>query len=214
MSIPASPRLPDAALRRFSLYLRSLGERAAAGESTVSSAELAAAAGTTPATLRKDLSLLGSHGRRGVGYDVSTLVPVLESALGLSTPWRLVIVGAGHLGRALAGYPGFATRGFGVVGLVDAAPAVVGTKVAGLKVTAVEGLGELVRDKAVTMAVLTVPARAAQDAADVVVAAGVRSILSFAPVALRVPHGVDVRRVDLATELQLLAHHAAAAATP
>jgi len=203
-----SDRLPEATLRRLSLYLRTLTEWGGEGVSTASSTDLARAAGTSAATLRKDLSLLGSHGRPGVGYSVATLRPVLEHALGLDHEWRVAIVGAGHLGRALAGYAGFTTRGFDVVAVLDAAPAVIGTEVAGLTVADAAGLEEVLRERGVTMAVLTVPAVAAQDLVDRVASAGVRSVLSFAPVAVSAPEGVVVNRVDLSTELQLLAHAA------
>lgn len=204
----SSQHLPDATLRRISLYLRSLTEWGAAGTTTVSSTRLARAAGTTPATLRKDLSLLGSHGRRGVGYEITTLAPVLEQALGLTTPWRVAIVGAGHLGMALSGYDGLTTRGFDVVAVLDASPEVIGTVAAGVTVQDATLLEEVVRQQQVTMAVLTVPGPAAQGLVDRLAAAGVRSVLSFAPVAVSAPDGVDVRRVDLTTELQLLAHRA------
>lgn len=205
----SSPHLPDATLRRISLYLRSLTEWGGAGTTTVSSTRLARAAGTTPATLRKDLSLLGSHGRRGVGYEITTLAPVLEQALGLTeVPWRVAIVGAGHLGLALSGYAGFTTRGFDVVAVLDASPDVIGTVAAGVTVQDAADLERVVRQQRVTMAVLTVPGPVAQGLVDRLAAAGVRSILSFAPVAVGAPDGVDVRRVDLSTELQLLAHRA------
>lgn len=210
----ATQHVPDATLRRLSLYLHSLNEWSAAGVLTVSSARLAGAAGTTPATLRKDLNLLGSHGRPGIGYEITTLVPVLERTLGLTTAWRVGIIGAGHLGQALAGYAGFTRRGFPVVAVLDAAPALIGTDVAGLVVQDVADLEEVVARDELTMAVLTVPGAAAQPLVDRLAAAGVRSILSFAPVAVTVPDGVDVRRVDLASELQVLAHHAGAASGP
>ncbi len=200
--------LPEATLRRISLYLRSLSEWEQEGVQTVSSARLAEAAGTTPATLRKDLNLLGSHGRRGVGYKIETLRPVLETALGLTQPWRVAIVGAGHLGRALSGYAGFTTRGFEVVAVLDASPEVVGTQAGERLVEDAAELEDIVRERGVTLAVLTVPGPAAQALVDRVAAAGVASILSFAPVAVSAPPGVHVNRVDLSTELQLLAHQA------
>ena len=194
-----SERLPEATLRRLSLYLRTLTEWSAEGIETASSAGLAGAAGTSPATLRKDLSLLGSHGRPGVGYSVAVLRSVLEEALGLDHAWRVAILGAGHLGRALAGYTGFGARGFEVVAMLDAAPEVIGTQAAGQVVADVAALEEVIARLGVTMVVLTVPAAAAQGLVDRVAAAGVRSVLSFAPVAVKAPEGVVVNRVDLST---------------
>ena len=214
MSGPLAQHLPDATLRRLSQYLRSLSEWGAAGTTTVSSARLARAAGTTPATLRKDLNLLGSHGRPGVGYQVDTLAPVLETALGLTTPWRVAIIGAGHLGKALSGYAGFTTRGFDVVAVLDSSPDVIGTVASGVRVEDAATLEAVVQRAKVNMAVLTVPGPAAQRLVDRLAAAGVRSILSFAPLTVNAPDGVDVRRVDLSTELQLLAHRAAPAGPP
>ena len=207
-SLPGTQHVSDATLGRLSLYLRHLAEWQAAGVATVSSTRLAAAAGTTPATLRKDLNPLGSHGRPGVGYEVASLVPVLESTLGLTTAWRVAIIGAGHLGQALAGYAGFTQRGFPVVALLDSSRALIGTHVGELMVQDATDLERVVAAEDITMAVLTVPGPAAQRLVDRLALAGVRSILSFAPVAVQAPDGVHVRRVDLASELQLLAHRA------
>ncbi len=196
--------LPDATVGRLPQYLDALSALAESGRSTVSSDALAAAAGVGSATLRKDLSHLGSYGTRGVGYDIATLHAQLAGRLGDRAGRRVVIVGIGNLGHALAGYGGFASRGFRVVGLFDDAPDVVGTVVTGLRVEPVSRLGAAVAELGATIGVLAVPGWAAQTACDELVAAGVRSVLNFAPVALRVGADVDVRRVDLASELQIL----------
>ncbi len=197
--------VPDATVARLPGYLRvltGLGER---GVTTVSSEELALAAGVGSATLRKDLSHLGNYGVRGVGYEVGHLVQHVGSCLGLAEEWRVAIVGIGSLGRALANYGGFAPRGTRVVALLDDDPAVVGERVAGLEVLPVARVAEVVASLGVRIGVLAVPAGSAQTACDAVVAAGMTSVLSFAPVELQVPAGVELRRVDLSTELAILA---------
>jgi redox-sensing transcriptional repressor len=192
---------------RLPLYLQALTTLAEEGVDTVSSEELAAAAGVGSAKLRKDLSHLGSYGTRGVGYEVEYLVNQISRELGLTQDWRVVIVGVGNLGHALANYAGFATRGFTVVALLDAAAAVVGEQVAGLPVRPVDDLEDVVRDLGVQIGVLATPAAVAQEVCDRMVAAGVTGVLNFAPCVLSVPSGVMVRRVDLSTELQILAFH-------
>lgn len=197
--------IPDATVARLPVYLRALRALEAAGVDVVSSEDLAHAAGVRSTGLRKDLSYLGSYGVRGVGYDVARLSEEISRELGLQRDWSVAIVGMGNLGRALADYSGFATRGFKVRWLVDQAPGVIGSRIGGLTVigfdefTRVAGSG--------VIAVIATPPEAAQDVADEVVAIGVHSILNFAPCVLQVPGGVEVRKVDLATELQILAFH-------
>jgi redox-sensing transcriptional repressor len=175
---------------------------------TVASDELASAAGVNSAKLRKDLSHLGSYGTRGVGYDVDYLVYQVSRELGLTQDWPVLIVGAGNLGRALANYGGFASRGFHVAALVDSDPAVVGTMIARHKVRSAAEIEDVIRRFDVAIGVIATPATVAQNVCDRLVAAGVTSILNFAPVVLNVPSGVDVRKVDLSIELQILAFHA------
>jgi len=203
--------IPEATVARLPVYhrvLSALGER---GVTVVSSDELATASGVTSAKLRKDLSHLGSYGTRGVGYDVDYLVYQIARVLGLTQDWPVVIVGVGNLGHALAGYGGFASRGFRVVGLLDADPARIGEELlAGDQLLAVRGMGELetvVQECGVSIAVIATPAASAQQVCDRLVAAGVTSILNFAPTVLTVPDSVGIRRVDLAVELQILAFH-------
>jgi len=174
---------------------------------TVSSEELAAAAGVNSAKLRKDLSHLGSYGTRGVGYEVDYLIYQISRELGLTQDWVVAIIGVGNLGRALAGYGGFASRGFRVAALLDADPAVVGAEIAGLTVRHIDELERVIDEHGVSIAVIATPASAAQALCDRVVAAGVTSVLNFAPVVLSVPEGVEVRKVDLSIELQILAFH-------
>jgi redox-sensing transcriptional repressor len=199
--------ISDATVSRLPVYLRVLTSLAESGVATVSSDVLAQAAGVGPAKLRKDLSQLGSYGTRGVGYDVEFLVYQISRAMGLTQHYSVVIVGVGNLGQALAGYGGFGTRGFKVAGLVDADHSRVGSVIAGIEVRHVDELEQILADHEVSIGVITTPASAAQDVCDRLVGAGVTSVLNFAPVVLAVPDGVDVRKVDLSIELQILAFH-------
>lgn len=197
--------VPEATVGRLPGYLQALSALAAQGRRSVSSEELATLAGARSAQVRKDLSHLGSYGVRGVGYDVARLSEQVSAELGLSRDWPVVIVGMGNLGRALAAYGGLATRGFRVVAVADRDPAVVGTMVEGMPVRLLTDLDPLTTPVAV--GVITTPGDQAQSVADQLVALGVRSILTFAPGVLTVPADVDVRAVDLGTELQILAFH-------
>ncbi|MBW3561721.1 MAG: redox-sensing transcriptional repressor Rex [Actinobacteria bacterium] len=199
--------IPEATVARLPLYLRALYELTERGHDTVSSDGLAQAAGVNSAQVRKDLSCLGSHGIRGVGYGVADLLGLITRVLGLDRDWRVVLVGVGNLGRALASYGGFGERGFRIAALVDADPGKVGQVVAGHRIEALDELASIVERDQIAIAVLTVPADAAQTVADRLVAAGVTAILNFAPAHLEVPSGISVRKVDLSTELQILAYH-------
>jgi redox-sensing transcriptional repressor len=200
-------RIPEATVSRLPLYLQVLVEAADAGHTTLSSDELAQAAGLTSAKVRKDLSFLGSYGTRGVGYRVAELTTEISLVLGLTGDRPVVIVGVGNLGSALASYDGLARRGFRVEALVDADPARIGSRVAGRVVEPVDDLPRLVRERGTTIAVVAVPAAAAQEVVDRLVAAGVSAVLNFAPVHLDTPDHVTVRTVDLSTELQILSFY-------
>ncbi len=200
--------IPEATVARLPVYLRALYGLAERGISTVASEELAAAAGVNSAKLRKDLSHLGSYGIRGVGYDVDYLVYQVSRTLGLTQDWPVVIVGAGNLGRALANYGGFVSRGFTISAMLDSDPAIVGSRIARLTVEHVDELEAVVAGHKVAIGVIATPAGSAQAVCDRLVSAGVTSILNFAPLVLSVPEGVDVRKVDLSIELQILAFHA------
>ena len=200
-------RIPDATVARLPIYLHLLSEQAACGIGNISSEGLADLAGVNAAKVRKDLSYLGSYGTRGVGYDVDHLVYQIRRELGLDHDWPVVIVGAGNLGQALAGYGGFNDRGFHVAGIVDIDPGKVDAVVGGVRVRPLDELPQIVAAKTVSIGVIAIPPAAAQDAADRLVKAGVTSILNFAPVVLSVPVGITVRKVDLAVELQILSYH-------
>jgi redox-sensing transcriptional repressor len=188
------------------VYLRSLLE-IAGDATTVSSERLAELAGVNAAKVRKDLSYLGSYGTRGVGYDVEYLLFQMSRELGLTQHWPVVIVGIGNLGHALANYGGFDASGFHVVALVDSDPSKIGQVVGDATVRPMSELPDVVRDNEVVIGIIATPAHAAQDVADLLVAAGVTSILNFAPAVLTVPEGVSLRKVDLAVELQILSFH-------
>ena len=206
MADRARRRIPEATVARLPVYLRSLLELNG-DTTTVSSERLAEMAGVNAAKVRKDLSYLGSYGTRGVGYDVDYLVFQVSRELGLTQDWPVVIVGLGHLGHALANYGGFASRGFAIRALVDSDPTIVGTEIAGLPVTPLERLEKVVGDLGVAIGVIATPAQVAQEVCDRLVAAGVSSILNFAPSVLSVPDHVEVRKVDMSIELQFLAFH-------
>ena len=204
---PRDRSIPEATVGRLPVYLRALVDLAGSGTTTVSSEALAEAAGVNSAKVRKDLSHLGSYGTRGVGYDVAYLIHQIRRELGLTQHWSIVIVGIGNLGQALANYRGFAERGFDVAALVDADPEKVGATVDGHVVRPLEDLPFLVAEHDIAIGVIATPASAVQDVADRMVAAGIRSILNFAPAMISVPPGVSVRKVDLAVELQILAFY-------
>ena len=203
----AKGHIPEATVARLPLYLRTLAELAATGATTTSSDVLAERAGVNAAKVRKDLSYLGTHGTRGVGYDVRHLGFEVSRALGVSNTWPVIVCGLGNLGRALAHHTGFTERGFPVVAAIDVDPELVGTTIDGVPVHPPDRLAEVVATHGVAIGVIATPAAAAQETADLLVAAGVRSILDFSPTIVSAPDHVDVRIVDLSTELQILGFH-------
>ena len=207
MSDPARRPIPPATVARLPAYRRALMDAADAGVRTVASGALAEAVGVHPDQVRKDLSHLATRGTRGVGYDVRALITETSAILGLDEERVVVLVGAGNLGRALAAYEGFAPQGFRLAAVLDVDAAVVGTRVGALDVAHLDRLPTVVRRDRADVGVVAVPGSAAQDVVDAMVAAGLRAILNFAPVHVRVPDGVAVRRVDLSTELQMLSFH-------
>lgn len=199
-------RIAESSVRRLSLYLRYLEDFSLRGQSTVSSAELARASGTTPAQVRKDLSFFGSFGKRGLGYPVAELASRLRKILGIGREWNVIIVGVGKIGGALAQYRGFGERGFKVVGLFDADAARVGQKVDGLTVRDMSKFDRDLRALKPHIAIVTVPGDAAQDVVNHLTKAGVKAILNFAPTGLRVSDDVVVRNVNMALELEVLSY--------
>jgi redox-sensing transcriptional repressor len=203
----ARRRIPEATVARLPLYYRALLEAGEHEVATISSERLAELAGVNAAKVRKDLSYLGSYGTRGVGYDVEYLLHEISRELGLTRDWPVAIVGIGNLGRALANYRGFGARGFRIEALVDADHELVGKEVGDLIIEPIAELTKIVEDRKITIGMIATPAPVAQEVADQLVAAGVRSILNFAPAVLTVPSGVSIRKVDLAIELQILSFY-------
>jgi redox-sensing transcriptional repressor len=206
MSDRAARRIPEATVARLPLYLRSLVELNGRTP-TVSSERLAELAGVNAAKVRKDLSYLGSYGTRGVGYDVQYLVFQMSRELGLTQDWPVVIVGVGNLGQALANYAGFRDRGFPVAALVDADPGKVGKRIGDHIVRHIDELPVVAEELGVAIGIIATPASVAQEIADRLVAAGITSVLNFAPSVVSVPDGASLRKVDLASELQILSFY-------
>jgi redox-sensing transcriptional repressor len=198
--------LPEAAVGRLPLYHRAL-VGIAEEETTVSSERLADLTGVNAAKVRKDLSHLGSYGTRGVGYDVRLLLYRISQELGLTQDLAVAIVGFGNLGHALANYRGFPERGFRVAAIFDEDPKKIGEVVGDLEVRPLKELEQAVSAEGISIALIATPATAAQEVAERIIAAGISSILNFAPVVLSVPKSVSVRKVDLSMELQILSFY-------
>jgi redox-sensing transcriptional repressor len=198
--------IPEAAVARLPRYLRCLSEMGEA-EAKCSSEQIADAAGVNGAQVRKDLSYLGSYGTRGVGYDVGDLKHEIRKVLGLTRTYPVVVVGAGNLGSALTNYKGFDSWGFDVVAVVDIDTEKIGTPVDGLRVESMNQLADIVKERGVEIGIIATPATAAQNVANRLAEAGLTSILNLAPTILQAPDGAFIRRVDLTTELGILAYH-------
>ncbi len=203
------PAVPAATVGRLVTYLRLLSEFEEAGVRTTSSDELAAGSQVSAFQVRKDLAYFGRFGTRGAGYTVATLRRELRRILGLTRPWRVAIMGMGRLGQALADYPNFDQYDFQLLAAFDADPEKVGLEAGPLRVEGVDRLAEVCAEKSIDLAFLTVPAPAAQAAADGLVAAGVRGILNFAPAVITVPEEVAVEPVDFLAGLKRLSFHVA-----
>ncbi len=205
----APRRIPEATVLRLPIYQRILAELVRAGASTVSSEQLAELARVNAAKVRKDLSLLGSFGTRGSGYVPEFLIAQIDRTLGVDENWSVAIVGIGNLGRALTNSAGFASRGCQVTSLFDVDPAVVGEEIRGMRVRHMDELARLRGADRPDIGVITSPGWSAQGVADLLVRAGVTSLLNFAPRVLTVPAAVNLRYVDLSIELQVLGFYRA-----
>jgi redox-sensing transcriptional repressor len=195
-------RIADSTVRRLSAYLRFLEDFETRGLATISSEELAKLGGTTSAQVRKDLSFFGSFGKRGLGYSVPELAGRLREILGLGREWRVVIIGAGKIGAALAQYRGFRQRGFTILAAYDNNPAKVGKKLEGIPVRDIAHLDRDIQREKPDIVVLAVPGDEAQNVVDRVVRAGIKAILNFAPAQLHAPSDVTVKTVNMAMELE------------
>ncbi len=205
--MPKVPRIPPMTVRRLSTYYRLLRQLEAKGETEpLSSERISQLTGFTAAQVRRDLAYFGSFGKRGVGYDIAELQQSLRSILGLDHPWHIALIGVGNLGTALMAYPGFARQGFHIVAAFDVDATKHGRRIGTIVVRPMEDLPEVVREQGILMAIMTVPASAAQQVADAAVKAGIKGILNFAPVQLQVPKDVYVSSVDLSIEIEYLSY--------
>jgi redox-sensing transcriptional repressor len=195
-------RIAESTVRRLSIYLRFLEEFEERGLATVSSEELARRGGTTSAQVRKDLSFFGSFGKRGLGYSVPELSAALREILGLGREWRVVIIGAGKIGAALAQYRGFRQRGYNIIGVYDANPEKIGRSLEGIEIRDMARFETDVAAERPEIAVIAIPADGAQEVLDRIVRTGVKAVLNFAPVQLHAPADVTVRAVNMAMELE------------
>jgi redox-sensing transcriptional repressor len=194
--------IPDIVIGRLPLYLRALSQLAQEGRRVTSSQELGQRLGISSAQIRKDLSHFGEFGKQGTGYDVQFLSRQLQRILHVDHEWKVVLVGAGAMGHALARYGGFAHRGFRITHIFDKAPDKVGTVINSIEVLHVDLLVGVVREVGIRVAMVAVPAEAAQEVADMLVAAGVQAVLNYAPITLLVPEHVYVQHIDPAAHMQ------------
>jgi redox-sensing transcriptional repressor len=200
-------QIPPVVIDRLPLYARALASLEGLGREVVSSQELGALLGVTPAQIRKDLSYFGRFGKQGRGYNVLKLLDELRRILGLNRQWRMVLVGIGRLGRAILGYQGFSPQGFRIVEAFDSDSAMIGKQVDGLLVHDTAQLEALLKDTRVDIGIVAVPAETAQDVIDSLVRCGVRAILNYAPIAAQVPKTVQIRRVDPVLALQGMTYY-------
>jgi redox-sensing transcriptional repressor len=199
-------KISDSTIRRLSLYLRFLEQANTQGRATISSGELARLGGTTSAQVRKDLSFFGSFGKRGLGYAVPELARRIRDILGLERGYRVVLVGAGRMGGALAQYQGFKQRGFHIIAIYDQDARKIGSRWNGLVVRDVRHLDADLKKEPVDIAIVATPAESAQQVVDRLVKNGVKAILNFAPIPLNVPTDVEVKTVNMALELETLSY--------
>jgi redox-sensing transcriptional repressor len=200
---------PDVVVRRLPLYARSLRYLLQEGVHSISSQELGERINVTAAQIRKDLSYFGEFGKQGIGYDVERLLSQIENILGLTHDWPVALVGVGHLGQAIARYEGFRSKGIRVVALFDSDPGKVGKEIDGLKIQHDDQIAAVVQRLNVKMAIVAVPAQRAQEVTDILVDAGVRAILSYAPMVVQVPDGVLVRYIDPVTVMHSMTYYLA-----
>ena len=200
---------PDVVIRRLPLYARSLRYLLQEGVTSVSSQELGDRINVTAAQIRKDLSYFGEFGKQGIGYDVEKLLNQIERILGLNQEWPVALIGIGPLGQAIVRYEGFRRQGIRIAALFDNDPAKIGTEIGGLTIMGDEQITPVVRDEGIKLAILAVPANRAQEVADLLVDAGVRAILNYAPVIIQVPEGVWVRHIDPVAVLHSMTYYLA-----
>lgn len=202
-----TPKISEAVIRRLPVYLRYLQHLRDMNVPTVSSHELGQNLDMNPAQIRKDLAYFGEFGRKGIGYDVQYLIDKIKQILKLDRRRNVALVGAGNLGTALSNYNRYTNEKLKIVAIFDSEPEKIGVRVGTLEVQPVETLPQVVKELEIKMGIITVPASEAQKVADQMVKAGIKGILNFAPVILKVPTGVLVRNADVTTELESLAYY-------
>jgi len=200
---------PDVVIRRLPLYARSLRYLLEEGIHSVSSQELGERINVTAAQIRKDLSYFGEFGKQGIGYDVEKLLNHIERILGLTQSWPVGLVGVGHLGQAIARYDGFHTQGLRIAGLFDTDPEKIGQSVAGVQISDYAQMSQIIRDYGARLAIISVPAADAQPVADMLIDAGIRAILCYAPIILQTPDHVWVRYIDPVAVLHSMTYYLA-----
>lgn len=194
--------IPKIVISRLPVYLRALNRMVQNSQLVTSSHELGKALGISSAQIRKDLSHFGEFGKQGTGYQVEFLITQLRQILNLDREWEVAVIGSGDIGHAITRYQGFADRGFRVTAIFDSDSSKVGTKINGLEVQPADDIIKVLRERNIQIAMLAIPAEYAQSATDTIVEAGVRAILSYAPISLNVPDHVKVRYIDPVTHLQ------------
>jgi redox-sensing transcriptional repressor len=202
-----SEKIPDIIIGRLPIYLRALQRLTDRGIHNTSSQELGEMIGISAAQIRKDISQFGEFGKQGTGYSIPFLIERLQGILKVDRVWDVIVVGMGDIGHAIAGYNGFVNRGFKVTMLFDNSPDKIGQKVNELEIYSMDSMVERVRQEKVKIAMLTVPASAAQEVANQLVKAGVKAILNYAPLHLSVPKDVRVQHIDPATHLQRMTYY-------
>src|SRR6266545_6155708 len=200
---------PDVVIGRLPLYARSLRYLLREGVTSLSSQELGDRINVTAAQIRKDLSYFGEFGKQGIGYDVEKLLGQIEHILGLNQEWPVALIGIGHLGEAIARYEGFRSQGIRIAALFDSNPAKIGTDINGLMIMNDAQIERVLREQGVRLAIIAVPANRAQEVADMLVAAGVRAILNYAPMVIQVPENVWVRHIDPVAVLHSMTYYLA-----
>lgn len=201
--------IPDVVVRRLPIYARTLTYLLNEGALSVSSQELGERINVTAAQIRKDLSWFGEFGKQGIGYDVEKLLGHINRILGLTQVWPVVLVGLGYLGQAIARYEGFREKGLNIVALFDSDPSKHGARLNGLPIRGDDQMGEVVSEFGAKLAIVAVPAEKAQEVVDLLIAAGVRAILNYAPIIVQVPEGIWVRHIDPVSLLHSMTYYLA-----
>lgn len=199
--------IPDIVISRLPVYLRALERLSQEGYEVTSSHELGKRLGISSAQIRKDLSHFGGFGKQGTGYKIAFLKDQLRQVLRVEGEWEVALVGAGDLGTAVARYKGFSERGFHITYVFDSAPEKIGKRIDNFVIRPVEDLRRIISENGIKLAMIAVPAESAQQVADVLIAAGVRAILNYAPINLNVPDGIHVQYIDPVIHLQRMTYY-------